>query len=159
MFEMIPPDFYFLNPVYRMPGSSFTYRDDKTLGRTSEQRNFLTLEKYLTTTLHHNGEYAVIDYANPTKTVYVELKTRRIRHNQYPTALIGMNKIKFCDDPTKQYWFVYSYLDGLFAIKYNKELFDTFEVSNYTRGDRADAIAVENEVMFIPYEHLTQIEE
>jgi hypothetical protein len=88
----------------------------------------------------------------------VELKTRRIRHNEYPTALIGKNKIDFCSDPTKSYYFVYSYKDGLFAIKYNKDLFDTFETSAYKRGDRDDAPAIENVVVYIPHQHLHRIE-
>jgi hypothetical protein len=132
--------------------------DDVVLGSDSESRNFLTLQRYLSTTLEHNGTYAVMDFSNPTKTVYVELKTRRIRHNQYPTALIGKNKIDFCNDASKSYYFVYSYVDGLFAIKYNKALFDTFETSAYKRNDRPDAPAVENTVVYIPYEHLTRVE-
>jgi hypothetical protein len=131
--------------------------EDVAMGLDSESRNFLTLQKYLSTTLQHNGTYAVMDFSNPTKTVYVELKTRRIRHNQYPTALIGKNKIDFCNDPTKSYYFVYSYIDGLYSIKYNKVLFDSFQTSAYTRNDRPDAPAVENVVVYIPHEHLERI--
>jgi len=134
-----------------------TRRDDKALGENSEQRNFLTLQKYLSTTLNHNGTYAIFDFSNPTNTVHVELKTRRIRHNQYPTAIIGKNKVDFCNDPANSYYFVYSYLDGLFSIKYNKTLFDSFETAVYKRGDRSDSPAVENMVIYIPYEHLTKI--
>jgi hypothetical protein len=132
--------------------------DDVAMGENSENRNFLTLQRYLSTTLEHNGTYAVMDFSNPNKTVYVELKTRRIRHDQYPTALIGKNKIDFCSDPTKSYYFVYSYVDGLYAIKYSKALFDTFETAVYKRNDRPDAPAVENIVVYIPHEHLAKIE-
>ena len=159
MFRTFPPNKN-LHPEYRMPSGLALHSraDDIVLGSDSESRNFLTLQRYLSTTLQHNGTYAVMDFSNPTKTVYVELKTRRIRHDEYPTALIGKNKIDFCSDPAKSYYFVYDYKDGLFAIKYNKALFDTFETSAYKRGDRPDATAVENIVVYIPHQHLVRIE-
>jgi hypothetical protein len=103
------------------------------------------IARFLNTTLDPLDDYSVMDWANPGRTVYVELKTRRIRHDQYPTALIGLNKVEFCSDPQKEYYFCSSYLDGLF------ELFATFDRNySYQRGERPDCINNASRIVYIP---------
>ena len=96
-----------------------------------------------------------MDYTNETNTTYVELKTRRIRHDAYHTALIGANKIAFCSDPLKTYFFVFCYLDGIYYIKYDAAVFATFERSdNYYRGARPDCSNSVQSVVYIPINRL-----
>lgn len=131
---------------------------DLAFGGISEARNMGLLERHLSVPLTRQGHWDVFDYANEGKTVYVELKTRRIAHDRYPTAIIGRNKVDWCVDPTKQYWFAYCYTDGIYVIKYNKELFDTFQRDdNYTRGERADCPNNAQRVVYIPTGLLTPI--
>jgi hypothetical protein len=139
--------------------SGKTQKADIAFGEASEMTNLDILQNFLDTTLERKGGYAVFDYENPSKTIFVELKTRRIRHDTYDTALIGLNKVAFCNTINDvDYWFAYCYTDGIFVIKYDKELFDTFEVRHdYRRGPRDDVVNREQSVVLIPTEHLVKV--
>lgn len=141
------------------PASSPSRAADLEFGIKSELTNHEILEGFLNTTLNRKGGYSVFDFEDPTKTIFVELKTRRIRHDQYPTALVGMNKIQFCEyERDVQYWFVFCYTDGIYAIKYDRDLWSSFEISHsFVRGARTDCEQREQSVVFIPVEHLTKI--
>lgn len=142
-----------------MSGNQPTQKADIAFGEASEMTNLDILQTYLDTKLERKGGYAVFDFENPTKTIFVELKTRRIRHDTYDTALIGLNKVAFCNAVNDvDYWFAYCYTDGIFVIKYDKELFDTFEVRHdYRRGPRSDTINNDQSVVFIPTEYLKKV--
>lgn len=134
-----------------------TQSADLAFGTRNEDTIKNQIETIAGTPLIKQGGYSVMDYTNDAKTVYVELKTRRIKHDDYPTALIGANKIEFCSDPTKNYFFVFCYSDGIYYIKYDASLFNTFERSdNYYRGERADCINNAQSVFYIPIGRLTQ---
>jgi hypothetical protein len=149
-------------PARNYPGTfqkqMATQRNDIQFGTASEIANLDLLQNFLETTLERKGGYAIFDYENPTKTVFVELKSRRIAHDKYPTAIIGANKVAACDDEC-QYWFAFCYTDGIYVIKYEKMLFDGFERNNsYLRGERSDCYNREQSVVYIPVEHLTKLE-
>ena len=131
--------------------------NDLTFGLNSEHTNLGTLQTFLNTTLNRNADWSVFDFSNTANTIHVELKTRRIRHDQYPTAIIGANKVDWCTDPTKDYYFAYCYSDGIFVIKYDRTLFNTFRRQHYLRGERIDTSNNESEVVFIPHEHLRRV--
>ena len=134
-----------------------TQSADLEFGTRNEDTIKNQIEAIAGTPLIKQGGYSVMDYTNDTKTVYVELKTRRIKHDDYPTALIGANKIEFCSDPEKNYFFVFCYSDGIYYIKYDDSLFNTFERSdNYYRGERDDCINNAQSVFYIPINHLTK---
>ena len=117
-----------------------TQANDIAFGLASENTNINRIQSFLATPLTKTGEYDVMDWTNENRTIYVELKTRRITHNQYPTALIGANKVAFCNEPNTAYYFCFSYLDGLYYIKYDKNLFATFATNNdFERSYRPDA--------------------
>ena len=131
---------------------------DLRMGDFNEINCHSVLETYCGDRLVRQGGYNVMDFANDNKTIYVELKSRRIRHNQYPTAIIGGNKIDFCSDANSNYYFAFSYSDGVYAIKYDSELFNTFERRNdYWRGDRYGIANRAQDVVFIPIEHLVKV--
>jgi hypothetical protein len=137
-----------------------TLADDLAFGTKNEENVWTTIENALGTKLTRLGGYSPLDYTNEAKTIWAELKTRRIAHNQYPTALIGKNKVDFCDKENVAYYFVYSYNDGLWYIKYDKALFDTFRVEiEYERGWRPDASNAPSAVVHIPVEHLQKLEQ
>jgi hypothetical protein len=99
-----------------------------------------------------------MDYINDNKTIYIEMKTRRVNHDQYPTALIGKNKVDFCQKSSATCYFVYVYMDGMFYIKYDKALFDTFECRDYERGYRTGGIQPRQLFYFIPHTKLQSLE-
>jgi len=136
-----------------------TQRNDIQFGTASEIANLDLLQNFLETTLERKGGYAIFDYENPMRTVFVELKSRRIAHDKYPTAIIGENKVNACDDPNCQYWFAFCYTDGVYVLKYDKTLFDTFERNHsYFRGERSDCYNREQSVVYIPINCLTKLE-
>ena len=126
-------------------------KSDIVFGEKSEVSLMSRVEGLVGQPLARQGGFNIMDYANMNKTVYVELKTRRIRHNAYPTAIIGKNKINFCSDPSKEYYFVFSYLDGVFYIKFDAELFASFETEReFCRGERVDCVNRAQWVVFVP---------
>ena len=136
-------------------------KNDIAFGVFSEIHNHELLQTYLDTTLERKGGYAVFDYENPNKTIFVELKSRRIKHDTYDTAIIGLNKIAFIDQiPDAEFWFAFCYSDGLYIIQYDKTVFDMLEVRhNYKRGPRNDTHNNGQTVVFIPIILLTKVDE
>lgn len=76
--------------------------------------------------LTKTSKYGIIDFYNSTH--YIELKSRRLNYNDYPTTICGYNKIEYFNKLNRICILVFSYLDGLYYINYNKELFKQFEV-------------------------------
>lgn len=137
-----------------------TQKNDIAFGTKSEEANLDILQTFLDTQLERKGGYAVFDFENPTKTIFVELKSRRIGSRTYDTALIGFNKVAFANhfDDGTQFWFAFCYTDGVFVIKYNKKQFDEYEVRNeYVRGARNDATNKPQKVVLIPITDLTEL--
>ena len=137
-----------------------TQKEDIAFGKRNEDEKLNMLEDFLETTLQHQGSYAVLDFMNPTKSVFVELKSRRVSSDRYDTALIGLNKIKLMSETSDiEYHIVYKYLDGVFTIKYNKEQFDKYEVRyDYKRGNRSDCKNKADTIVLIPITDLTKLE-
>jgi hypothetical protein len=133
---------------------------DLQMGEMNENKNVSTLSGFFKTHLtKDNNKYATIDWTNPSNTIYVELKSRRINHNLYPTAVIGLNKVKFCNDPNKKYYFVFGYNDGLYYIQFDKELFKNFSIKPMKIAYRNDVGRHEiSDVVHIPINLLIKIE-
>ena len=69
-------------------------------------------------------QFDAIDFES--QDTFLELKSRRIKHNQYPTALIGCNKIsKICNNGKSNNYLCWNYLDGLYYMKYDSNQFKT----------------------------------
>ena len=129
-----------------------TFREDNQRGLASEAQRHSTLETLVGSALTKDpNPYATFDFFNEGKTIYVELKTRFIPHDKYPTALISANKVEFCTDPNKTYYFCWAYSDGLYYLKYDKAVFDTFQVEDYVRHQREDYNDVPKPHYFIPH--------
>jgi hypothetical protein len=138
-----------------------TFASDFAFGIQSEKTNQSILETVFKTPFTRRGGKAIFDFDNtaeaPAKTIYAELKTRRINHNDYPTALIGANKVYHASlNPDAEHWFIYNYKDGIYGIKYDRELFSKFATDAFQRGDRPDISNNPQDTVFIPYTHLTK---
>jgi hypothetical protein len=137
-----------------------TQKNDIAFGTKSEENNLDILQTFLDTQLHRKGGYAVFDFENPTKTIFVELKSRRIKHDTYDTAIIGFNKVAFANhfDDGTQFWFAFCYTDGVFVVKYDKTQFDKYEVrDDYVRGARNDTTNKPQKIVMIPVADLTEL--
>lgn len=133
-------------------------KEDLQFGDASEKENLSVLSNFVAASLVKTPHFHPMDYTDEGNTIYVELKTRRVRHNQYPTALIGKNKIDFCSDETKNYYFCFCYSDGLYSIKYDPEVFATFRIEeDYYRSPRYGCINRAQTLVHIPHESLTKV--
>lgn len=82
-----------------------------------------------------NDKWFVFDYS--CEDCYVELKSRRCNHDKYPDTMIGLNKINYCSHTKRPVYFCFSFEDGLYYWKYNKEDIDNGNVT-IRKGGRTD---------------------
>lgn len=128
---------------------------DLALGFVSERETEPYLKLFFgdDTLAKTRDPYGAIDYLGDS--TLCELKTRRIKHNLYPTCLIGLNKINVFRQSTKNNYIVYRYTDGLYYIPYDQELFDTFDVD--VQDTWRDGRCESSKVVHIPIIHLKPV--
>lgn len=61
----------------------------------------------------------VFDYEGDN--VFAELKSRRIRHNQYVDIMIGKNKVDYALTCGKEVFLCFYFIDGPYYYKFNKD--------------------------------------
>ncbi len=133
--------------------------EDLKIGASNEVSMKSKIEKYFKVQISKTEDpFFPFDFSNPDNTFYAETKRRLIHSHQYPTAIIGEHKVKFCTDPNKTYVFVWNYNDGIYYIKYDKNKFDKYEKRLYKRYDRADHSQMEAPHYFIPISDLKKME-
>lgn len=132
--------------------------EDIEYGKTSELAVLPLINQHFNDNAVASSEmYSTQDFYSQNN-VY-ELKSRKIVHNLYPTAIIGCNKaVLRKEDREKTLYFVFSYLDGLFYIKYDEERFRDWK-STFQRNSRLGCRDMPHEVFHIPYTALTRISE
>lgn len=134
-----------------------TFRSDYAFGTANEKKSHSILETYFNKTLHYRGGSSIFDYDDGA-TFYLELKSRRIRHDAYATTIIGANKVEVAENNlSRTYWFCWNYEDGIYGITYNKEKFAGYEKKLYSRGDRPDIKNKPQECYFIPVSDLIRL--
>ncbi len=99
--------------------------------------------------LKKNHRYSKYDFENDK--YVIELKTRRICYNQYPTTLLTCNKVI---ETTKKIYFIFNFTDGIYYIRYKEKLFNTFDKKMFSRINKSFD---EKEYYFIPIQYLKKI--
>lgn len=130
-------------------------KEEYEFGKQSELDNLTNLRKLNPNLKEIKNKFAPFDFVDDTNTVYVELKTRRNKRNQYPTTMVPESKIKKIV-VGNTYYFAFKFTDGLYYIKYDKEIFDSFEIKQGGRYDRGRP-EVEN-YCYIPVELLQPLQ-
>jgi len=129
---------------------SITKTDDCKFGNYNELLILPIIKKFFnrniikTTDKYNKYDYIDNDYK-------YELKSRRNKYNQYPTTLIGYDKLT-----NSKTIFLFNFIDGLYYINYEKELFDTFEKKPFVRNYRG-VNDIKKDYLFIPIEYLIKI--
>ena len=95
------------------------YQADQVFGQEKEKELLPILSKYFNFVLKPKHRYFVFDYE--CDTAFIELKSRRGIRTEYPTTIVGKNKIDYADKCNKDVYFVFNFSDGLFYWKYDKE--------------------------------------
>jgi len=91
--------------------------EDIKFGLENENKIFPIISSFLNVDLKKTKTYDSYDWTNEDKTIYVELKSRRITYNKYNTTVIGLNKIRKCKNDNITYYFIFLFIDGLYYIK------------------------------------------
>jgi len=96
------------------------------------------------------NKYNVFDFKGIS---YYELKSRNNEYNKYSSTMIGNNKIIKASQLDDDVYFLFSFTDGLYYWKYDKNY--KLEIKKGGRIDRG--IAEINDYAFIPIEILIKI--
>ena len=93
---------------------------DIEFGLNKEDEYYNILKEYFDDTLEKvNNKFNLFDFIG--KDCYIELKSRRNTHNKYPDTMIGYNKVEFAKSTYKSVIFCFSFTDGLYYYKFDKE--------------------------------------
>ena len=110
-------------------------KEDYQFGFKNEKQLKNKIEEILKCSLEETSRYNSFDFINTLLKIFVELKSRRISKEQYSTTFINYQKIEKINqlglrkglDSNNNYYFFFNYTNGLYYIKYDKQLFDTFQ--------------------------------
>ena len=134
---------------------SFTH--DYILGSQSEDKIKGTLEKQFDDTFEKTDRYHKLDFKG--EKCWIEVKTRTFNKDKFPTTMLPLSKVRYADTLTNAVYFVFSFTDGLYYIKYDKKVFETFGTNMFKRQDRIDHKDVAQQYCFIPVSSLLRIGE
>ena len=109
--------------------------NDLSFGLKKEISEIERIRNRFSNTLKPTNNFFVFDYVS--NECYVELKSRRNKLNTYPDTMIGKNKIDFAASVDRPVYFVFSFIDGLYYWKYNKEDIQNGNV-RFSVGGRCD---------------------
>lgn len=124
---------------------------DYQLGTEAQARLLPKLAEFFADNLAPTpGQYDRYDYESDTA-VY-ELKSRRVSKDSYPTTLIGADKVN--PKHPKSQVYLFEFTDGLFYLRFDKALFETFERKPFVRNAPG---FVEKPYLFIPVTALEPI--
>jgi hypothetical protein len=99
--------------------------------------------------IEYNEQYSKYDFRDDQYDY--ELKSRTNTLNKYPTTMITLNKLQ----DSKPLILLFKFTDKLAYIEYDKELFKTFEVKQFSRAQLKHD---EKLHIYIPIEYLKVIE-
>ena len=122
---------------------------DYNFGVENENKILETLSKKYNN-LSLTSKYCLYDFMN--NETLIELKSRRIKHNDYKTAMINYKKIEYFLKSSKNCYCYFSYLDGLFYFEVNKENVDKCIIGIGGRDDRGKK--ERHKILYIPNELL-----
>lgn len=129
-----------------------SFREDYAFGKTSEERALIKMCKFFNQCIRPTSEFCKWDFESPS-TIY-ELKSRKVYSNTYDEVLINYNKIQPIRKPQ---YFLFNFIDGLFYIKYDQEVFMDFELKVFKREGRTDYNDKPQVCCYIPNKYLTHI--
>lgn len=127
------------------------------IGEAAETLHLPAFQRLIPTLQKITNPYHPFDYKTPDDQIFVELKARTFERTRFATTMVGANKVECAKlNPTKTYYFAFSFTDGLYWIKYDPDLFKTFQTKQGGRYDRGRAeVSI---YCYIPIEWLEAVE-
>ena len=109
-------------------------------------KKYFNLDNLIMTSQYHRFDYE-------DENTLIELKTRKIRHNIFPTLMFCNDKILYGIKQNKKMIFIFEYSDITLYIKYDKELFKDFVIKYINnRNDRGASEFIN--AIFIPLKYM-----
>ena len=128
------------------------FKIDEDFGSLNEMKAEEYIQLYFKqTTLKKLSKFNKFDFEGDT--ALFEVKTRRNKLADYPTTMVGYNKILACQKCEKDVFFIFHFTDGNYYYKYSKD--DSFEIKIGGRYDRGKI--EKNYYYYIPIEKLIKI--
>ena len=93
------------------------------MGTKEEHKLLLPLKKFFKDeTLQHLPEGSRFDFMG--EGIYIELKTRTCKKDQYETTCISVGKVEYAKQHCHEsiFYFVFNFTDGMSFIKYDKNI-------------------------------------
>jgi hypothetical protein len=133
-----------------------SYNKDYNYGKSKEIEALPIIQKYFNdNTIYQTKErYNPFDYIG-TDAVY-DIKSRTNTYSRYPTTLLKYYHVDK-KPKDKDLIFLFYFTDGLYYIKYDPELFKTFDINELKRGDRVGKTDLHELHLMIPINKLTPI--
>jgi hypothetical protein len=129
---------------------------DIKFGSSQEKSLLPVINSYFGLNLKSLKRYDVFDFAD--ENTLVELKSRRTPKAQFPTTIVGKNKLDYAEQSGKVVYFIFSFSDGLFYWKYDSTLIG--DKVKFAKGGRFDRGRPEvKDYAYIPVDLLIEIEE
>jgi len=130
-------------------------KGEYNFGKQSQQDNLELLKQLVPNIVEIEDTFYPFDFRDEDNSIFIELKTRRNNKDKYPTTMVPYSKILKIEEGNT-YYFAFKFTDGLYYIKYEKDLFDTFEIKVGGRNDRG--IPEYNDYVYIPVELLLPLQ-
>ena len=129
---------------------------DYSFGKKGEATALPLLQQAIDPELAPEPPMSSFDFATPNRTVFCELKTRRVKHNTYPTIIVNESKADTAragmeENPDRRYIFAFQFEDGIYYLEYETTLFETFHSESRFNNDEGQKF---QRVLHIPVELL-----
>lgn len=119
---------------------------DHEFGFSEEAKLEATIATYFNTKLTKMCRFHKFDFMTEDN-VMIELKSRRFKHDRYPTTMVGLDKIKSLK-PQQTALFIFNFTDGLYYYEYNQNSILAFEIRLGGRSNRG--CVEQKEYVYIP---------
>lgn len=93
------------------------------------------IEEFFNVKLYQTDAYHPFDFRDENK-IFYEVKTRNVKHDKYPTTMVGQNKIEAANLSDRDVYFIFGFTDGNYYFKYNRNVNSGLSVSIGGRNDR-----------------------
>lgn len=108
-----------------------SFNNDYTFGMSQEEIVLDKLRIFFDDPTIENSKmkfnkFCKFDFYSEKSETKFELKSRRNEYKKYPTTIIPIHKRM--DD--ENLYFIFNFTDGIYYIKYDKEIFETFNKKN-----------------------------
>jgi len=132
-----------------------TFKEDKQIGEDSELKHKQIFNTFFNDNFIKTSNFHPLDFEG--NNYFLEIKTRTNNYNAYPTSLIPASKINYCKKQNKETYFIFVFTDGIYYIKYDDNLFKTFEIKPFKRPSRLDHSDKLQNYYYIPIINLSKL--